>query len=348
MYKLFIVLCLFINTEAFARTRADQPLPDTLAPAEMSADNLYYKYEMLDYKDWAAKSPAESQDLMLYPGYKEPDITTIKNGVKKKVQTRLKIFTSSAKLILNKAPAQLNLKQLMQIETIRQFDREIQHAEIKPNQFMSAVVGRTPFTNFQWGNCQGNVMRPARELDLAHINPLNRSWCSDAHRSICLESCYSFNEFWRQGLRTANIMANFSSNEDARKDTGVGLQSEVRYFESEQELSLPVALKTLTKVDTPIRGGLEQSIFYWNQLFQYGKVIAVFQAMPGDSSKTLMTAFFVVGLKKSSYDTYNKLGLGAVLEGKSRLIRPTATGITAGLPTFSKDMIRAIADVLEN
>ena len=85
-------------------------------------------------------------------------------------------------------------------------------------------------------------------------------------------------------------------------------------------------------------------MFYFNQVIEFGKILAILQTDPNDSGKTIMTAFLVVGVKRRTYDQFSEVK--NVLLGKSTLFN-TKSGLTAGLPVFSQNMLAAIANVLE-
>ena len=55
--------------------------------------------------------------------------------------------------------------------------------------------------------------------------------------------------------------------------------------------------RSLTGLDTPVAGVLEQSMFYVNQIMQFGKLLAVLQPHPSDPGKTVVTAFMALGVK---------------------------------------------------
>ena len=231
---------------------------------------------------------------------------------------------------------------MIDIGTVRNFDVEIQHVEIKPEQLMANVVAnKQPIDNFQWCNKNGaDIVRPLREIDLSSTVSAQRPWCPGDGRTLCVESCYLFDGFWHEGVGAANLMM----DEAEKKDYGIASQSEIKYFTSEQELGLPVALAKLTGVDTPVHGGLEQSMFYFNQVMQFGKVISVLQDSPSNPNQTIMTTYFVIALKQRTYNMFGEIR--DILMGTSGMFN-TATGITAGLPVYSQNTIKAMAIELE-
>ena len=60
-----------------------------------------------------------------------------------------------------------------------------------------------------------------------------------------------------------------------------------------------MGLASLTGLDTPPVGALEQNIFYVNQVMQFGKLLAVFQQHPTDASQTIVTVFIALAVETS-------------------------------------------------
>jgi hypothetical protein len=344
MIRFLSFVLLLISVSAVAAPRQTQTLEasafDSLTPDKMNQGALYYTEEILPFTEWQLQSPQESQALNLYPGFVEPTVTEIKNGISKKIVEKMMMYVVRAKLILNKAPGQIKLDNLRQIDSIRKFDPEIQQSPIQPSQIMANVIGKGQITNFDW--CKDKpIQRAKRETDLGYIMPKTRGWCTDSAHSLCVESCYEFTPGYQAGVALANL----ARDESKRIDNGIGFQSEIRTFLTEPEAALPVALSTLTKVNTPVRGGLEQSSFYFNQLFQYAKVLAVIQDDPADPSKSVATAYFVLGIKKRTWDVSSEVG--QILQGKSPMLN-SGSGLTAGIPLFTQNMMKSITNILEN
>jgi hypothetical protein len=115
------------------------------------------------------------------------------------------------------------------------------------------------------------------------------------------------------------------------------------------------SLKKLTGLDTPITGVLEQSIFYVNQIMQFGKFIAIVQRHPTDAAQTIVTAFAALAVeseileKKKEYErvpVLRNLVPAQVLSGNSSF--NTGNSISAGLPSYARNRIKAIAQILES
>ncbi len=341
---MFAALALSVHADPRTVEQVDAAAFTALQAGQLAAGKLYYSETVVPFADWSAQFPDEAASLVLFPGYVEPTVKVKKNGVEKTSVEKLVVFIGRTKTILNKAPGQIDLKKLIDIATVTGFDNEIQHYEIKPEQLMANVVANhKPIDNFKWCNTEGaeaNIARPLREIDLSSTVSAKRPWCPADGRTLCVESCYLFGVYWQQLVAGANLAIDAAE----KKDYGIASQSEIKYFTSEQELGLPVKLTRLTGIKTGIHGGLEQSVFYFNQVMQYGKVISVLQDSPANPNQTIMTTYFVIGLKQRTYNQFAEIR--DIFMGRSSLFN-TATGITAGLPVYSQNTIKAMATELE-
>ena len=116
----------------------------------------------------------------------------------------------------------------------------------------------------------------------------------------------------------------------------------------------PVYTSVWRGLSTPVTGALEQNLFAVNQVIQFGKLVAVLQAHPSDPGKTVATVFMVLAVesdvleKKKEYErvpVLRNLVPAQVLMGNSSF--NTGTSISAGLPDYSRNRIKAIAGLLE-
>ena len=101
-------------------------------------------------------------------------------------------------------------------------------------------------------------------------------------------------------------------------------------------------------------GALEQSIFHVNQMMQFGKFLALLQPHPGDPNRTVVTTFMALAIetdvleKKKEYESVpvlRNLVPAQVLVGKSSF--NTGNSISAGLPDYARNRIKAIAAILD-
>jgi hypothetical protein len=115
-----------------------------------------------------------------------------------------------------------------------------------------------------------------------------------------------------------------------------------------------MGLATLTGLDTPPVGALEQNIFYVNQVMQFGKLLAVFQHHPTNANQTVVTVFMALAVetgilaKKKEFmkvPVLRNLVPAQVLAGKSSF--NSGNSISAGLPIYARNQVKAIAGILE-
>jgi hypothetical protein len=99
---------------------------------------------------------------------------------------------------------------------------------------------------------------------------------------------------------------------------------------------------------------LEQTLFDVNQVMQFGKLLAVLQPLPSDRTKTVATVFMALGIETdvlqqrkefANVPVLRNLIPVQVLMGKSSF--NTGNSISAGLPDYVRNRIRAIAEILE-
>lgn len=357
---------LTVALQANARTIVElsdaQFKPLASNPAQMDPAKLYYTGKVLTYQQWNQQYPDEAKALNLYNGFAEPQVISLKYGIEKRVTEKMMVFVAQGKMLINKVPAQISLSNFTKIDFIRKFDPDLKSMQINATQVIPAELqqlGATPLDkrpqlpNFQWCTIPQAaddktpptqvILRPQRERDLTYLIPQGRPmWCSDTARTICVESCYMFNKGYRALVATANAVL----AKDEQKDKGIAFQSEIRPFASEQEAAIPVPLQRLTGLASPVRGGLEQNSFYFNQIFQYAKILGVIQEMPGHPNQSVATIYFAVGIKKRTWDINSQVS--QVLMGESKGYLNTETGITAGLPAFTQTTLDSIGQILEN
>jgi hypothetical protein len=104
-----------------------------------------------------------------------------------------------------------------------------------------------------------------------------------------------------------------------------------------------------------VTGALEQNIFYVNQILRFGKFLALLQQHPTDADKTVATAYVALAIKakvlenKKEYETVpilRNLVPAQVLVGNSSF--NSGNSISAGLPAYARNQIKAVAAILEH
>jgi hypothetical protein len=314
-------------------------IEDVGSPAAMAVDQLKPRVikfmdrpseELIDpdaglmrFEDWAQARPAEKQLLSPFPSYLEPYTEVTVDGVRKRFKEKLHMYVGQARFALARPPASLDLASFVSLPFIERSDPAIKHRLIT------------------------EAIDPKHPRAANNQHPLRR-WCELRPVTICIRSRYQFEGKLPIGIQLANKLR------DAPKQIADYVE-----FESELTLRPPaevadMGLTSMTGIDTPPTGALEQNIFYVNQIMQFGKLIAVFQRHPTDAKQTLVTVFMslavessLLGKKKEfmNVPVLRNLVPAQVIAGKSSF--NTGNSISAGLPVYARNQIKAIAAQLE-
>ena len=304
---------------------AAQPKPRTIAFSDQHGNGLADPVTgLVRFEDWARARSAYKQALSLYPGYAEPTINVTVHGITKPYKEKLHMYVAEARFIVAKPPAFIDLARYASLRFLERVDPSIKHRLITAADAM-----------------------PYKDPESAHNRHPERRWCEGV-RVICIESRYQLEGRLPIGIRLANKL------EDGGKKISeyVEFQSELRLL-SPAEIEQSGLLK-LTGLMTPVTGALEQTIFYVNQMMQFGKFLAVLQPHPANPNMTVVSAFMALAIetdvleKKKEYENVpvlRNMVPAQVLVGKSSF--NTGNSISAGLPDYARNRIKAIAAILE-
>ena len=276
---------------------------------------------LIPYLDWLKTRPAEAAVLAPFPGYKEPDYTVTVNGVTKPRHETLKVYVAEGRFVVARPAEAIDLQAFANLGFVQKMDPAIKHkaitaGEVTPNKDPAAAFAKRP----------------------------DRPWCEGAGASI--ESRYDLEGKLPLGVKLANKLEAGSAKKIAEY---VSFQSELRVLGPDQG----APLKALTKIDTPVTGGLEQTIFWVNQILRFGKFLAVFQPMPNDPTKTVVTTYMALAIKADVLDrkaeyarvpVLKNLLPAQVLMGNSSF--NTGNSISAGLPVYARNRITTFADAM--
>jgi hypothetical protein len=306
-----------------------------LAPGALAPRTIVFtdhrKDELVDsatglfhFADWERSRPQQKQLLSLFPSYEEPNASGTENG-SKPGKRRLHVYVAEARFRIDKPVASIDLSHMITLPVIEQLDPSIKHRLISP---ADAIPNKDP-------------MSPNRNPD--------RQWCEGGGSVICIQSRYQLEGRLPLGISLVNKI----------RESGKKKIADFMEFQSELRL-LPqgeidqAALAKATGIDAPIAGAIEQNIFYVNQVMQFGKFLAVLQPNPTDAKTAIGTAFIVLAVdsemfeKKKEFENVpvlRNLVPAQVLAGNSSF--NTGNSISAGLPKYSRNRIRAVAAFLE-
>jgi hypothetical protein len=280
---------------------------------------------LIRFEDWAQARPLEKQFLTPFPSYLEPHVEVTVDGVRKRFKEKLHMYVGEARFALARPPGSIDLASFVTLPFVERIDPAIKHTLIAP---ADAVSPKDPRA--------------------AHNQHPLRRWCETRPVTVCIHSRYQFEGKLPIGIQIANKL-----REGSKKIPD--------YLEFESELTLrppaevaEMGLASLTGLDTPPAGALEQSIFYVNQVMQFGKLLAIFQAHPTDAKQTLVTVFIALAVESSvlakkkefmKVPVLRNLVPAQVLAGKSSF--NSGNSISAGLPIYARNQVKAIATILE-
>lgn len=280
---------------------------------------------LIRFEDWARERPQQKRFLSLFPGYVEPTIKVSVHGIPKAYTEKLHMYVAEARFLIAKAPGSIDLARYTDLEVVEKLDPTIKHRRIAADQ-----------------------ARPNKDPQSAHNRHPDRRWC-EAPQSLCIESRYPLEGKLPVGIRLANKL-----EEGGKKIAEfMEFQSEIRVL-PQQEID-QAALAKLTGLETPVAGVLEQTLFDVNQVMQFGKLLAVLQSHPTDNAKTVATVFMTLGIETdvlqqkkefANVPVLRNLIPAQVLMGKSSF--NSGNSISAGLPGYVRNHIKAIADIMND
>ncbi|MEZ5788726.1 MAG: hypothetical protein R3D62_20080 [Xanthobacteraceae bacterium] len=337
-----VVLAALPGRPAWARDFKVEDVPSVtaVAPASLKPDTIVFsdgggkdvtdaKSGLVRFADWAKTKPLQKEFLCPYPGYEEPTLSYTRGGSVKKATRRLHMYVAEARFALPRAPQAIDLKHYMNVAFLERMDPVIKHQLIN----------------------SGDVT-PNSNTKLANHHPTRR-WCessaSTAVPSVCIKSRYKL----EGKLPTAILLLN------KLRESGKTIADFIE-FESELRIIPPdeidqSGLSQLTGIATPVAAALEQNIVNVNQVMQFGKFLALLQADPANANRTIVTAFVALAVESDLFEkrkefenvpVLRNMVPAQVLSGNSSF--NTGESISAGLPNYARNRIKALATVLRS
>jgi hypothetical protein len=278
---------------------------------------------LIRFSDWERSRPQQKQLLSLFPSFEEPTVGST-DGAAQPRKRRLYIYVAEARFALGKPAASFDLSKMISLAMLEQLDPSIKHRLISA----ADVV-------------------PNKDPKSPNRNP-KRQWCEGGGGVICIQSKYQL-----EGRLPTGIMLVNKIRENHKKI------ADFMEFQSELRLVPPseidqAALVKATGVDAPVAGAIEQNIFHVNQIMQFGKFLAVLQPDPADAKKSVATAFIALAVDSDLFEKKKELESvpilrnlvpAQVLAGNSSF--NTGNSISAGLPKYSRNRVKAVAALLE-
>jgi hypothetical protein len=277
---------------------------------------------LISFESWAKEMPIQKRFLSPYPDYVEPTDNVVVDGVTKPVKESVYMYLAQARFVVAKSPESIDLAHFATLAFLEHIDPAIKHQLISSADVESSIK-------------ESSIKNP------------DRQWCEAGQNVICIQSRYQF----EGKLPTAIHLVNQLTEKKKIPDY-LEFQSELRAL-APADIDVP-GLTKLTEVDAPIVCVFEQNIFQINQVLKFGKFLAVIQRDPTDPNRTIATAYIALAVKariienKKKYENVpvlRNLVPAQVLVGKSSF--NTGSSISAGLPLYTRNKIKAVADFFE-
>jgi hypothetical protein len=314
-----------VKVASITGTGLDQLKPKTIFFNDYRQDETTDKGAFIHFEEWIRTKPMQAKFLSLFPAFKEGMVHRVIDGTKKEVKDELQMYLTEARFKLSRPAASIDLKGFATLPFIQGIDPAIKHQVIKPSE--------TSTDKDEKGSNNRNA---------------DRNWCEGTGVAACVRSTYKLEGKLPIGVALANKL-----RDSERK------LSEIIEFESEIRLLTAAdideeGLKRLTGVNTPVAGVLEQTMFYVNQVMRFGKLVAVVQPNPADAKSSIATVMIALAVGSSTLDRQKKyqsvpvlrnLVPSQVLLGNSSF--NVGNSISAGLPSYVRNRIKAIAGILE-
>lgn len=305
----------------------------TTAPAELKPRTIAYTDQRLEgpkadvdlllFDEWAVKHPLQKQFLGLFPSYGDVMLPGNETRPAMRAGERLYMYVVESRFLLNRPASAVDLSRYATLGFIQKLDPAIQHKVIPAAEVVTS-----------------------KSEDYAFNRHPARAWCDPAVTVLCIESHYKLEGRLPTGIMIANKLSDTKKVSDF-----LDFQSELRLLSPEELLNPD--LVSLTRIATPIAGAMEQSIFYVNQVIQFGKFIAILQPHPDDAGKSVATVLMGLAVKGSVFERkkeYENMPIlrnlvpAQVLLGNSSF--NTGQSISAGLPAYTRNRVAAIAGLL--
>ena len=314
-----------VEVGSVANTPVAQIAPQTIAFSDHKDDNVTDRTSgLIKFDDWAQTRPVQTQFLGLYPTFDEPVLGLGLGASAKPHKKRLHVYVAEGRFAVKRAPAAIKLGQYATLDFLQRIDPAIRHKVIA-----AADVG------------------PNKNLQAANHNPARR-WCESVGTVVCIESTYKLEGKLPLGIALVNKLKEHGTK---YSDT-IEFQSELRVV-PKAEID-EAGYRKLTGVDSPIIGALEQNIVQVNEVMQFGKFLGIFQQHPTDPNATVVTAFMTLGVESDLFEKKKQYAETPVLRNlvPAQLISGNSTfntgnSISAGLPNYARNRLKAIAEILE-
>ena len=314
-----------VKVSSVANSAVDQLKSRTIIFNDHRVDETTDKGAFIRFDEWSRTKPVQRRFLSLFPNYSEGTVHRVIDGSKKEVKDELQMYITEARFKLSRPAASIDLSRFATLPFIESIDPSIKHKVIQP----------------------ADVSILKDEKSTNNKNP-DRPWCEGTGVSICTRSTYKLEGKLPMGVALANKLR----DSDKKVSDTIEFESELRLLKASDIDE--AGLQNLTGINTPVAGVLEQNMFYVNQVMRFGKLVAVVQQNPADANSSIATVMIALAVSSHTLDTKKKyqdvpvlrnLVPSQVLLGNSSF--NTGNSLSAGLPSYVRNRIKAIAGILD-
>ena len=314
-----------VKVASVAGSTVDTLKTKTIILNDHRVDETSDKGAFIRFDEWSRTKPVQRQFLSLFPTFSEGTIHRIVDGAKKEGKDELQMYITEARFKLSRPAASIDLARFATLPFIESIDPAIKHKIIKP--------------------ADVSVLKDEKTAN--NKNP-DRAWCEGANVGLCTHSSYRLEGKLPIGIALANKLR----DSDKKVSDIVEFESELRLLKGSDVDQ--ANMQKLTGISTPVVGVLEQNMFYVNQVMRFGKMIAVVQPNPADANSSVATVMIALAVSSHTLDTKKKyqdvpvlrnMVPSQVLLGQSSF--NTGNSLSAGLPVYVRNRIKAIAGMLD-
>jgi hypothetical protein len=305
------------DVPAAASVPIAQIKPRTVIFADQRNDKLADSSTgLIPFDDWARSRPVQRRFLSLFSSFVEPTLN-------QQTKLNLSVYQAEARFRLPRPAAASDLSRYANVGFLEQIDPAVKHRPITA----------------------GDAV-PNKDAGAAHNRPPNRRWCEDA-KAICVQSRYMFEGKIPAGIQLANKL-----REESKKAIPdfIEFQSEIMLVTQPHLAELP----SLTGLDSTVTGGLEQNIFWVNQVIQFGKLLAVLQQHPTEQEAAIATVYILIAVRNDVLNKQKEYSNTPILRNlvPAKLLMGNSSfnsgdSLSAGLPKYARSRVKAIADMME-
>lgn len=248
----------------------------------------------------------------------ERKVLNLFDGFKVLAEKPTRMFIVKVAFLVDRNADNVNVKQLLNLDTLQSLDKMVVLTKIDPKS--EKIITET-------------------DASSAYRNPpAPYHWCDESKGALCFSSNFKIQKPYNFA---AAIML---GTNPFRVIEG---QSELRVT-SGPEIANAADLTKLIGINAAPSSVIVQNMFWANRLIRFGKMVGVLQPV---GNQTLVTAYMAFAIDRKLWDLKvdvlqngNPIAAKPILYGESPITQND--GILAGIPKFTKNMAKSLAELL--